>query len=510
MGYTAFVLEYRVPKNRKGALQDMQRAIQLVRSKATEYDINPRKIGVMGFSAGGHLSTLISTNYLEDTYQKVDNIDEFSSRPNFSMLIYPAYLDKGEHKHLSPELKVDQYTSPFFIFVTADDPYGNSALVISSALRDKKVPVELHMLAKGRHGYGLRKGNEAAETWPKLAEVWLDKVVHHKKKLNNIQVIGSHNSYKIPIEKPLFNYLLSLDAKKAKSLEYGHISLEEQLNLGLRNLELDVFYDPLGGHFSNPKGLGIIKSIGKEPLEYDIDKKLQQPGLKMFHIQDIDFRSHHLLFKEGLEALKKWSDKNSKHTPIVILINAKDQKVENTKDPLPFTKEALDNIDVEIKSVFSKEKLITPDFVRGNSKTLEKAILTKGWPNLEVTKGRFLFVLDEKEKKISHYLEGYPNLENRILFVNSKEGKPEAAFRIINDPIKDFEYIKELVNKGYMVRTRADADTKESRTNDYTRFKKAKASGAQVISTDYYMPTKLYPSTFKVIFENETYEKIKN
>lgn len=329
-------------------------------------------------------------------------------------------------------------------------------------------------------------------------------------RLNNVQVIGSHNSYKIPIEKPLFNYLLSLDSAKAKSLEYGHISLEEQLNLGLRNLELDVFHDPLGGRFSNPKGIEIVKSMGKEPFEFDTDKKLLQPGLKMFHIQDVDFRSHHLLFKEGLEVLKKWSQDNPKHLPIVILINAKDQKVEGTREPLEFTANALDSIDVEITSVFSKDKLITPDFVRGNSESLEKAILTSGWPNLEDVKGRFLFVLDEKEEKNNRYLKGHVNLENRVLFVNSKEGNPEAAFRIINNPITDFEYIQELVVKGYMVRTRADAGTKESRTNDYTRFEKAKASGAQVISTDYYIPTELYPSTFKVIFENDTYEKIKD
>lgn len=328
--------------------------------------------------------------------------------------------------------------------------------------------------------------------------------------LNNIQVIGSHNSYKIPIEKSLFSYLLSIDSTMAKSLEYGHISLKEQLDLGLRNLELDIFHDPLGGHFSNPKGLDIVKSMGKEPLEFDTEKKLLQPGLKMFHVQDIDFRSHHLLFKEGLQLIKKWSDDNPKHLPIVILINAKDQKIEKLKEPLIFTASALDSIDVEIKSVFTNDKLITPDFVRGDSETLEQAILTKGWPNLEDAKGRFLFVLDEKEEKNNRYLEGHANLENRVLFVNSKEGSSEAAFRIINNPVKDFEYIQELVAKGYMVRTRADAGTKESRTNDYTRFEKAKASGAQVISTDYYIPTTLYSSTFNVIFENDTYEKIKN
>ncbi|MDO7171664.1 Ca2+-dependent phosphoinositide-specific phospholipase C [Mariniflexile sp. AS56] len=508
LGYTAFVLEYRVPNNREGALQDAQRAIRLVRSKAIDYNLNPQKIGIVGFSAGGHLSVNATTNYQKDTYESIDAVDALSSRPNFTMLIYPAYLDKGENRSLSPEFNIDENTPPFFVFGTMDDPYGNSPLVISTALRDHKVPVELHMLPEGGHGYGLRKGNLAGETWPKLAENWLATMLMSSK-LNDIQVIGSHNSYKIGIEPPLWKILNTMDSKVAKSLQYEHIPLEDQLILGLRNLELDVFHDPKGGHFSKPKGLGLVRLRFTSPLPYDEEKKLEEPGLKLFHVQDLDFRSHYLLFKEGLAAIKNWSDKNPNHLPVIILINAKDSKVKSTREPLPFTKEALNEIDNEIKSVLGDDKLITPDMVRGDSETLEAAILTKGWPNLDEVKGRFLFVLDEKEDKINRYVDGHPSLKNRVLFVNSKEGNPEAAFRIINNPISDFDYIKELVSKGYMIRTRADADTKEARANSYERFEKAKASGAQVISTDYYVPSTLFESQFKVIFEDGTYEKIK-
>lgn len=342
-----------------------------------------------------------------------------------------------------------------------------------------------------------------------ITAIFLVACSDNKIKLNDVQVIGSHNSYKIPIEKPLWNYLFKVDSSKAKSLQYGHVSLEEQLDLGLRNLELDVFHDPNGGHFSNPKGLEIIKEMGKQPLDFDLEEKLSQKGLKMFHIQDIDFRSHNLLFKEGLQALKNWSDRNPNHTPIFILINAKDQKVKQTRDPLTFTKNALDSIDIEIKSIFPLDKIITPDLVRGDFETLEEAILQQGWPKLEDVTGRFIFVLDEKETKINLYLEGHPSLKNRVLFVNSIEGNPEAAFRIVNNPIRDFNYIKQLVSKGYLVRTRADAATKEARKNDYEKFEKAKESGAQIISTDYYVPSLLFPSSYKVIFENNKYERIK-
>jgi len=173
LGITAFVLQYRVPGKEQGALQDAQRAIRLVKSRAAAYRINPDKVGVLGFSAGGSLSARISTLYDSDSYTKVDAADNLSAKPAFSVLIYPAYLDKGENRTLTQELKVNAQTPPMFLFATADDPYGNSALVMAGALRDAKVPVELHFLSQGGHGYGLRKGNIAAETWPSLAAKWL-------------------------------------------------------------------------------------------------------------------------------------------------------------------------------------------------------------------------------------------------------------------------------------------------------------------------------------------------
>jgi len=173
LGFTAFVLQYRVPKKQKGALIDIQRAIRIVRSNSLKYNLNTRKLGVLGFSAGGNLCTRASTRFTSDTYEKSDNIDTLSSRPDFAMLLYPAYLDKGENRNITPELEITKDTPPFFIFGTADDKHGNSALVMATALRDNKVPVDLHLLSKGGHGYGKRPGNIAAETWPNLAREWL-------------------------------------------------------------------------------------------------------------------------------------------------------------------------------------------------------------------------------------------------------------------------------------------------------------------------------------------------
>jgi acetyl esterase/lipase len=179
-GYAAFVLQYRVPDKKEGALQDVQRAVRIVRKNAAKFGIDPEKIGVIGFSAGGSLAARASTLFTRQTYPSVDNTDSLSCRPSFSMLIYPAYLDQGPDLSLTPELQLSKEVPPVFIFQTADDQYGNSAIVMAQAMRNAKLPVELHLLPAGGHGYGLRPGNIAAETWPELAEKWL----HHLLKIN--------------------------------------------------------------------------------------------------------------------------------------------------------------------------------------------------------------------------------------------------------------------------------------------------------------------------------------
>jgi hypothetical protein len=251
----------------------------------------------------------------------------------------------------------------------------------------------------------------------------------------------------------------------------------------------------------------MVKALGAEPQPFDVEQKLQQPGLKVFHIQEIDFRSHQLLFKDALQELKNWSQAHGGHTPVIVTINAKDGEIPNTRKPLPFTAGALRSIDREIREVFTDAQLITPDLVRGNAKTLEEAVLTRGWPLVNAVKNRFLFVLDESDEKINAYLTNFPDSKGAALFVNKEEGNPDAAFRIINDPVGDFEKIKKLVASGYMVRTRADADTREARKNDYKRFQMARASGAQVITTDYYLTGKLFKSDYKVVFEKGLYER---
>jgi acetyl esterase/lipase len=176
LGITAFVLQYRVPLKQKGALQDIQRAMRLIRSNAAKWNLDTHKIGVIGFSAGGNLAARAGTAYNKVSYSPVDQTDSLSCRPDFALLIYPGSLASGPEHKLIPELVVDKNTPPMFLFVANDDPIG-LPLSFAYALHDAKVSMELHVYPKGGHGYGLRKGNPAAEAWPVLAEKWMKQIV---------------------------------------------------------------------------------------------------------------------------------------------------------------------------------------------------------------------------------------------------------------------------------------------------------------------------------------------
>lgn len=166
-GYTAYVLAYRVPNNRAGALQDAQRSIRIARQRGA------KKVGIIGFSAGASLSCRAATRFGEQLYQPQDAADQLSCRPDFAMLIYPAYLDEGDNHTLTPELTVNGETPQMFIFGTHDDVKysGPSCPTIYNALLQNGIPTELHYLPKGGHGYGMRSG--AGFIWPSLCEQWL-------------------------------------------------------------------------------------------------------------------------------------------------------------------------------------------------------------------------------------------------------------------------------------------------------------------------------------------------
>lgn len=179
LGVAAVLVKYRVPQ-REGQppyqpqLQDAQRAMGLVRERAAEWGVDPGRVGVIGFSAGAHLSSELSTHFEKRTYPRVDAADDLPCRPDFAMLIYPAYLAVAGSGRLSADLPVSTQTPPTLLVQTEDDPVRvENSLAYYAALKDAKVPVEMHLYPTGGHGYGLRPSADAVRTWPLRAAEWM-------------------------------------------------------------------------------------------------------------------------------------------------------------------------------------------------------------------------------------------------------------------------------------------------------------------------------------------------
>jgi len=183
IGVNCALLKYRVPDSgpypeHANALQDAQRALRMVRARATEWHIDPTRVGVLGFSAGGHLAATLGSQFDQHLYESVDAADKLSCRPDFTVLIYPAYLaDDKNHFALNPIVRTTAKTPPTFIVQTEDDPiHVENATVYYRALKDANIPAELHVYAEGGHGYGLRRTQLPVTGWPNLVEAWLRSV----------------------------------------------------------------------------------------------------------------------------------------------------------------------------------------------------------------------------------------------------------------------------------------------------------------------------------------------
>jgi len=170
-GVSAFVLIYRAPKKRKDAFQDIQRAVRIVRSQASEWNIDPKRIGVMGSSAGGHLAARVSTGFDIQTYEAVDEHDGVSCKPDFTVLLYPAYMNKG--KELSKEFTVSSEISPTLIVSAKDDKgFFPGSPIYANALKEAGASVRVHFFEKGGHGFSLRPKQYPLSTWPDLCLQW--------------------------------------------------------------------------------------------------------------------------------------------------------------------------------------------------------------------------------------------------------------------------------------------------------------------------------------------------
>jgi acetyl esterase/lipase len=179
-GITCVLLKYRVPDTgpypkSSAALQDAQRALGIVRTHAAEWHIDPRRIGVLGFSAGAHLAAALSTHFDQRLYDPIDAADQLSCRPDFAVIVYPGYLAIAEQNFApNSEIHATEKTPPSFIVQAEDDVvHVENATVYFLALKNAKVPAELHIYTQGGHGYGLRRTALPVTGWPQLVETWL-------------------------------------------------------------------------------------------------------------------------------------------------------------------------------------------------------------------------------------------------------------------------------------------------------------------------------------------------
>ena len=300
-------------------------------------------------------------------------------------------------------------------------------------------------------------------------------------RMNEIQVLGTHNSYHLAPEPPVMEWL----GERGRNIEYSHRPLEEQLSrLNIRKLELDVFADPDGGRFAQPAAFRLVKGLEA------VGDELRAPGFKVLHTPDLDYRTTCATLKRCLTIVREWSRANPWHVPIMIMIEAKDSPVQDPKGigyvkPLPIGAPELRALDEEIRSVFGADHVLTPDRLRGRHRTLAQAIATDGWPRLRDARGRILFSLDNTDRHRIDYLRGNASLEGRMLFVSSAVDDPTAAFLKMNDVLAEESAIRQRVREGFLVRTRADIPTDEARTGSTARRDAAFRSGAQYVSTDY-------------------------
>ena len=285
-------------------------------------------------------------------------------------------------------------------------------------------------------------------------------------RLNQMQVIGTHNSYHVEPDAGTIQFYVDSGFPEAIELAYSHAPLPQQLaEQGVRQMELDVFADPTGT---------LWRPTGRS-------------GFKVFHIEQIDMGATCEVLVDCLAQIKAWSDANPLHLPIAVLLEVKDAAdFPVPPDPEPITPALLHDLDDEIRSVLPPEQLLTPDDVRGARATLEEAVLTDGWPRIDDVRGRVMFLLDGRRDQ---YVDGDPTLAGRVAFPPSSPGQPDAAFIKRNDPTgANLAEIQALVAAGYLVRTRADGPVLTAQSGDTTQRDAALASGAQWISTDYPVP----------------------
>eukprot|EP01134_Creolimax_fragrantissima_P007557 CFRG7557T1 len=324
-------------------------------------------------------------------------------------------------------------------------------------------------------------------------------------RMNQIQLLGSHNSYHIAPDRDVLSLLKEVEAiagvNSAPGLDYTHLSLTDQLNLqNVRHFEFDVFHDPDGGKYKN---FSFLKLLNRDTAIGGVE--MEQPGYKVLHIPDIDPRSTCNTLVQCLTEIRDWSDANPFHLPIMIAIQVSEDNVTDTFK-LGFAEPVLADLvalEAEVRSVFSvtddlaSSRLITPKHILDQSDyaSIRATVTNVGWPTLADTRGKIVMIIEGDETIAPRYTGGSITLDGLAMFPYSDPSRADCAFVQRNDPLLDRDEedgINVLVQAGYMVRTRTDSVTMEARSGAVAARDTAisvdpfdVSSGAHYISTDY-------------------------
>jgi len=308
-------------------------------------------------------------------------------------------------------------------------------------------------------------------------------------RLHQIQVIGTHNSYHIEPAAGLKPFIRTAGAALLQSIEYTHRPLPEQLSrLGVRQLELDIYADPNGGLFARPLGRVLALAAGADPgADPNADGLLSQPGFKVLHAPGFDYATRTPTLSSAFEQIRTWSKANPGHLPVMILLELKEVAPgPSGVQPVKFTAPLLRDLHQLITHTFPQESCLTPqDLCEPGDSCVRDAVLRRGWPKVSTVRGRVFFCLDNEGGWVDRWLEAMDQIEQPRVFVSVSPEHPQAAWFKRNDPVSQFAEIQRLVRQNFLIRTRADADTSESRSGETARRERALASGAQYISTDF-------------------------
>ena len=302
-------------------------------------------------------------------------------------------------------------------------------------------------------------------------------------RIDQLQLVGTAESYKQRPNASLMGLIRMGGKKDAEALDYGQPPITAQLDSDVRALSFDVAYDPKGGAYKNPAGASMAMDL----LPPDYVAAMARPGFKAVHVLDVDYQSSCLALGDCLKQVADWSAAHPRHLPIVITLHTNDVKtpMPGATKPLPCDTAAMDALEGEVRAAFAPGQIITPDMVQGKHASLREAVLAHNWPKLGAARGKVIVVLDDSTAKVNAYRGMRANLEGRAMFVATDAASPVAAFLSLPDPVKDESDIAAAVHDGFMVITRADADTREARTGSTARRDAAFRSGAQVVQSNF-------------------------